>query len=221
MTRGYLDLLSSLAALALVAGIAQAEPQPQQPNAMLGSSHDRNAPVQINAQSLEVLDKKRMATYSGHVVLVQGETTLRCKTLVVYYDGDQARAPGAKTPTKAPIKASTPAPAGNQQIRRIVATGNVVMNQNGQTATGDKAIYDVSDDTVRLFPAPGGTVAVTQGANVVQGKSLVVHLDTGLSHVEGARSLIVPHSPKGENQPAPPALHSQPKSRATSSSGLH
>jgi lipopolysaccharide export system protein LptA len=95
------------------------------------------------------------------------------------------------------------------------------MTQKGQTATGEKAIYDISDDTVQLFPAPGGTVAVTQGSNIVQGRRLVVHLDTGLSHVEGARSLIVPNSTKGENQPALPAPLSKPKARATNPSGLH
>ena len=211
-------LLSSLAAAAIALGVAEAQaeppPQPQPPNAMQGFSQNHNAPVQINAQSLEVLDKKRMAKYSGNVVLVQGDTTLRCKTLVVYYDGAQA---GGRS-----VKAATSAPGVNQQIRRIEAIGGVVMTQKGQTATGEKAIYDIADDTVRLFPAPGGTVAITQGQNVVQGQRLIVHLDTGLSHVEGARSLIVPNSTKGQNQPTP-ALPSRPapKPRATTRSGLY
>jgi lipopolysaccharide export system protein LptA len=215
MTRGILvsSLAAAAIALSFAAGIARADPQPQPPNAMTGFSQNHNAPVQINAQSLEVRDKKHMAIYSGNVVLVQGDTTLRCKTLVVYYDGGQA---GGR-----PVKASTSAPAGNQQIRRIEATGGVVMTQKGQTATGEKAIYDISDDTVRLFPAPGGTVAITQGPNVVQGQRLVVHLDTGLSHIEGARSLIVPNSTKGQNQPAAPAPRSAPKPRATSRPSLY
>jgi lipopolysaccharide export system protein LptA len=98
------------------------------------------------------------------------------------------------------------------------------MTQKGQTATGEKAIYDIADDTVRLFPAPGGMVAITQGPNVVQGQRLIVHLDTGLSHIEGARSLIVPNSTKGQNQPAAapaPAARSAPKPRATTRSGLY
>ena len=209
------SLLSSLAALALAAGIAHAQPQPQQnTNALQGFSQNRNEPVQINARTLEVRDKKKMATYSGNVVLVQGDTTMRCKTLVVYYDGGQAGGP--------PVKSSTPAPAGSQQIRRIEATGSVVVTQKGQTATGEKAIYDISDDTVRLFPAPGGTVTVTQGPNVVRGPRLIVHLDTGVSHFEGeggVYSLIVPGANKSENQPAAPAQHpaphTAPKARST------
>jgi len=217
MTLG--NLLSPLAALALAAAIAQAQPQqPAQTNALQGFSQNRNEPVQINAQTLEVRDKKKMATYNGNVVLVQGDTTLRCKTLVVYYDAGQAGGP--------PVKSSTPSPAGTQQIRRIEATGSVVVTQKGQTATGEKAIYDISDDTVRLFPAPGGMVAVTQGPNVVRGPRLIVHLDTGVSHFEGeggVYSLIVPNSTsKSENPQAAPAQHAAPrpapKSRSTSPS---
>jgi lipopolysaccharide export system protein LptA len=227
------SLLSSLAALALAAGIAQAQPkaqpQPQQPgqtNALQGFSQNRNEPVQINAQTLEVRDKKKIATYSGNVVLVQGDTTLHCKTLVVFYDAGEAGGPA--------VKASTPAPAGSEQIRRIEATGSVVVTQKGQTATGEKAIYDIADDTVRLFPAPGGVVAVTQGPNIVRGPRLIVHLDTGVSHFEGdggagVYSLIVPSSTnKGGNQATPsaaphPAPSTAPKARSTNTnpSGLY
>jgi lipopolysaccharide export system protein LptA len=109
------------------------------------------------------------------------------------------------------------------------------VTQKGQTATGEKAIYDMTDDTVRLFPAPGGFVAVTQGPNVVRGPRLIVHLDTGVSHFEGdggVYSLIMPNSTKSENQPAAaPAQHpaptprasprAAPKARSTNPSGLY
>ena len=84
----------------------------------------------------------------------------------------------------------------------------MVVNQKDQTATGDKAIYDISDDTVRLFPAPGGQVVVTQGPNIVRGPRLTVHLATGISHFEsdghdgGVYSLIIPNAMKNENQNA-------------------
>jgi lipopolysaccharide export system protein LptA len=229
MTLGNLtlgNLVSSLAALALAAGVAQAQPQqPQQNNALQGFSQNRNEPVQINARTLEVRDKKKMATYTGNVVLVQGDTTLRCNVLVVYYDGGQAGGP--------PVKSSMPSPAGSDQIRRIEATGSVVVTQKGQTATGEKAIYDIADDTVRLFPAPGGTVAVTQGQNVVRGPRLIVHLDTGVSHFEGeggVYSLIVPGNKPDNASAAPaasaphPAPRTPPKARSTHStnpSGLY
>jgi lipopolysaccharide export system protein LptA len=214
--------LSCLMALTVALGVAQAQPQPQQssapPNALQGFSQNRNQPVQINAQTLEVRDKTKVATYSGNVKLVQGDTTLHCKTLIVYYDGQ---------PGGASVKAATPGPAGSQQIRRIEAIGSVIVTQKDQTATGDKAIYDISDDTVRLFAAPGGVVAVTQGPNVVRGPRLTVHLDTGVSHFEGGEvySLIVPSNVKNDNHAAPAAQktapHAAPKPRTTNPSGLY
>jgi len=212
-------LLSCLAVL-LVAAVAAAQQPSSQPNALQGFSQNRDQPVKINATTLEVRDKKKVATYSGNVVLVQGDTTLRCKTLVVYYDGDQSAG--------AAVKAATPGPAGSQQIRRIEAMGTVIVTQKDQTATGEKAVYDIKDDTVTLSPGPGGYVAVTQGPNVVRGRHLTVHLDTGVSQFDGGDvwSVIVPNAVKGENHTAPPAhppSHPAPRSRSTNSnpSGLY
>src|SRR3984893_11251423 len=48
-----------------------------------GESKDQ--PVQIEAATLEVRDKSKMATFSGHVEVVQGDTTMKCQKLVVFY----------------------------------------------------------------------------------------------------------------------------------------
>jgi lipopolysaccharide export system protein LptA len=218
--------LSCLMAFCAALGVAQAQPQPQQssapPNALQGFSQNRNQPVQINAQSLEVRDKSKVATYTGNVKLVQGDTTLRCKTLIVYYDANQA---AGET-----VKSATPGPAGSQQIRKIEAIGSVIVTQKDQTATGEKAIYDTGDDTVRLFASPGGYVTVTQGPNIVRGPRLTVHLDTGVSHFEGGDvySLIVPGAAKNENHdnhaapaPHPAAPHAAPNPRSNGLSDLH
>ena len=219
--RSVLDRAGLLAFLAAVlAATATAAQQPSsQPNAMQGFSQNRNEPVKINAMSLEVRDKSKVATYSGNVVLVQGDTTMRCKTLVVYYDGGPASGPSR--PAASSAKSETPSPPGNQQIRRAVASGGVIVTQKDQTATGEKAVYDTTEDTVKLFPAPGGFVAVTQGQNIVRGqRSLTVYLATGVSHFDGGvESLFVPNAMKsdnkGENHPAPPArAHAPPRSHS-------
>jgi lipopolysaccharide export system protein LptA len=212
--------LWACAAALLVASAVVAQQPNSQPNALQGFSQNRDQPVKINAMSLEVREKKKVATYSGNVVLVQGDTTLRCKTLVVFYDND----PSAAATT---VKAATPGPAGSQQIRRIEATGAVIVTQKDQTATGETAIYDIKDDTVTMSPGPGGYVVVTQGPNVVRGQHLTVFLATGVSHFDHGRveSIFVPSSTKGENHaatpPAHPAPHVAPKSRSTSPSDLY
>ena len=62
------------------------------PNAMQGFSQNRDQPIQIEAASLEMRDKKKEATFSGNVKVVQGDTTMTSKTLVVFYDSTPAPA---------------------------------------------------------------------------------------------------------------------------------
>ncbi len=66
------------------------------PNAMQGFSQNRDKPIQIDAATLEMRDKDKAATFSGDVKVVQGDTTMRCKTLVVFYDNNDQSASGAK-----------------------------------------------------------------------------------------------------------------------------
>src|SRR5262245_52076893 len=56
------------------------------PNAMQGFSQNRDQPIQIEAATLEMVDKKKEATFSGNVKVVQGDTTMTSKSLVVFYD---------------------------------------------------------------------------------------------------------------------------------------
>ena len=62
------------------------------PNAMQGFSQNRDQPIQIEAASLEMRDKKKEATFAGNVKVVQGDTTMTSKSLVVFYDSGPAPA---------------------------------------------------------------------------------------------------------------------------------
>src|SRR6516225_4628497 len=55
------------------------------PNAMQGFTQNRDQPIQIEAAALEMRDKKKEATFSGNVKVVQGDTTMTSKSLVVFY----------------------------------------------------------------------------------------------------------------------------------------
>src|SRR6201995_1807797 len=77
------------------------------PNAMQGFTQNRDQPIQIEAASLEMRDKKKEATFSGNVKVVQGDTTMTSKTLVVFYDSGPQAAPA---PTSANAKAAKTAP---------------------------------------------------------------------------------------------------------------
>ena len=148
----------------------------------------RDQPVQIDAKSLEVHDKSKTATFSGDVKVVQGYTTMTCKTLVVFY-GQELGIAGAK-----PIAASA-TPAGTvpdaQNIRRIEARGDVTVVSRDQSASGDLGVYDLLAKTITLT----GNVVVTQGKNVIHGQRVIVDTVTGDAHVEA--SPAAPGTPQG------------------------
>ena len=144
------------------------------PNAVQGFSVNREKPVQIEAASLEVRDKQKMATFTGNVQVVQGDTTMRCKVLVVHYDGD----------AQSGMKSASPGPGGSQQITRLVAKGGVIVTQSDQTATGDSGLFDMKSNTITLT----GNVVVSQGKNVVRGERLVVDMTSGVSKIDSGAS---------------------------------
>ncbi|MDB5634502.1 MAG: organic solvent tolerance protein OstA, partial [Tardiphaga sp.] len=82
-------------ALAVVGDAAAQSAVQGVPNAMQGFSQNRDQPIQIEAATLEMRDKKKEATFSGDVKVVQGDTTMKSKSLVVFYDGGGAAAPAA------------------------------------------------------------------------------------------------------------------------------
>src|SRR5262245_46950999 len=108
---------AALAMLLAVSGDALAQgAMTGVPNAMQGFSQNRDQPIQIEAASLEMRDKKKEATFSGNVKVVQGDTTMTSKSLVVFYDSGPAPASppaNAKGTKGAPMQASTPGPAGS------------------------------------------------------------------------------------------------------------
>src|ERR1700744_4935015 len=112
---------ASIAATALPAIGPQPHQQPGSgtPNALQGFSQNRDKPIKINSATLEVRDKDKMATFSGDVHLVRGDTTLRRKTPVVFYEDDAATKPAAGTQQ-------------NQQIKRVEAKGGVIVVQKDQ-----------------------------------------------------------------------------------------
>jgi lipopolysaccharide export system protein LptA len=180
-----------LVAVAALGASAAAQPMSGPPNALQGFSVNRDKPVQITSTTLEVRDKEKKATFIGNVLMAQGDTTMKSKTLDVFYDqdGDPADA-----------RAAQPGPAGQQQIRLLEAKGGVVVTQKDQTATGETGIFDMRANTVTLI----GSVVITQGPQVIRGERLTVDLTSGVSHVEGGvQGLFLPNSrPKSGDKAA-------------------
>jgi lipopolysaccharide export system protein LptA len=171
--------------LSLVAGDAGAQSAVSGvPNAMQGFSQNRDQPIKIEAASLEMRDKKKEATFSGNVKVVQGDTTMTSKTLVVFYDSSTppaaVAAPNAKAAKSAAIQSTTPGPGGSSSIRRLEARGSVVVTQKDQVVTGETAVFDTKTNLITML----GGIVLTQGKNVLRGDRLMVDIATGVSRVE-------------------------------------
>src|SRR5262249_18640009 len=90
--------------------------------------------------------------------------------LVAFYSGQSGLSVGGATSDKTPA-----------QLQRIEAKQKVlVTSKDGQTATGDWAIFDVKANTVLL----GGRVVVTRGKDVAEGPRLKIALTTGMYRFE-------------------------------------
>ena len=150
-----------------------------------GQFENKDAPVQIEAATLEVHDKSKTATFSGNVQVVQGDTTMRCRSLVVFYGQEVGIGEaGGEATTGAAAKSQAGGTKGAQNIRRIEAHGGVTVLTKDQSASGDLGIYDLKTKTITL----SGNVVVSQGQNVIHGERVVVDTETGNARVESGSS---------------------------------
>ena len=205
------------AALMFVSAAAVAAQPAQQPSgAMQGFSANKDQPVKITANSLEVRDKIRQATFMGDVKLVQGDTNIACKTLIVFYED-------ASSANKKKAAAAEPQQGGaSQQIKRAECKGDVLIVQKDQTASGELGVFDIKTNTMTLT----GSVVVTQGQKVMRGDRMVANLTTGVTTVDSPPSgkggggrvevMLPPSSPSSGPAPAaapapPPAARAAPK----------
>jgi lipopolysaccharide export system protein LptA len=172
------------------------------PNAMQGFSQNRDQPIQIEAASLEMRDKKKEATFSGNVKVVQGDTTMTSKTLVVFYESSSGQAQGAAPPSNAkgaksaPMQSAQPGPGGSSSIKRLEAKGNVVVTQKDQVVTGETAIFDTKANLITM----AGGVVLTQCKNVLRGDRLLVDMTTGVSRVESDSGKVQGLFQQGQGQ---------------------
>ena len=213
-----LRLLSGcLAAAALALASAAVAQQPS--GAMQGFSANKDQPVKITANSLEVRDKIRQATFMGDVKLVQGDTNISCKTLVVFYEDAQAAHGNKKAAQAAP--AEPPKGGASQQIKRAECKGDVLIVQKDQTASGELGVFDIKTNTMTLT----GGVVVTQGQKVMRGDRMVANLTTGVTTVDSPTSggskgggrvevMLPPSSSSSGPAPAPAAPAPPPAAKA-------
>lgn len=135
-------------------------------------NHNTNAPVDFEADQIDVQDRANRANLTGNVNIRQGDLTLTAARMTIAYTGTVS--------------------SGNPDINRLDASGGVIVRSPGETASGDFATYDLNR---RIITMVGG-VTLNQGANVLRGGRLVIDLTSGRSIIDG-RSSGVPGTVTG------------------------
>ncbi|CAN7610303.1 LptA/OstA family protein [Bosea sp. LjRoot237] len=154
-----------------------------------GMGGDSKEPIKIDANKLDVLDKDNKAVFSGNVVAVQGETTVRCSVMTVFYEG---RGQGG-TPKPAQPAAQGQGQGNDGAIKRIECTGPVTVVSKTQAATSDNAVFDRANNKVIMT----GNVALNDGPNITRGDQLVYDTQTGVANVTSkgrVQGFFVPNS---------------------------
>lgn len=121
---------------------------------------DRNQPIEITAQQLEVLQQQRQSIFTGDVVAKQGEMTLSAEKLIVFLQQDQ------------------------DQIERLEAIGGVRVVQFDRIATAEKAVFYQLEERLVL----SGNAEVTQGQNKISGDEITLYLKENRSLVQSSKN---------------------------------
>ena len=128
-------------------------------------------PIDVTADSLEVIRDQRLTIFKGNVEAIQGDVRIRSPQLALYSAERAGAAPAAGAQGAA-------LGAGNfGDVERMVAAGPVYYITPTQQAKGDQAIYEKIPDTITMI----GNVVVTQDKNVVAGDKLIIDQKTGHS----------------------------------------
>jgi lipopolysaccharide export system protein LptA len=115
-------------------------------------------PLRITSQHLEADNKNLVTIFSGTVVAKQGNMTIYADVARVYYEKKEE---------------------GNE-IREIVATGNVKMQEADRLATAQNAVFTNAEQKLVLTGQP----KVWQGKDMVSGEKITILLEEDKIFVE-------------------------------------
>ena len=151
-----MSVMAQLRFLLLVPLLAAVAPASGQQSGRSG--FNSNAPVDVEADRIEVQDRADRAIFSGNVIARQGNMTMSAARLTVAY-----------TDTR------------GVDVQRLEASGGVTLRTPSETARSSFALYDVNR---RIVTMTGG-VQLTQGQNRVQGGRLVLDLNSHRAVMDG------------------------------------
>lgn len=173
-TASHFLLLACIASAALPAA---AQNKAEKSRSALSGFDNSNSkePYKIDANQLEVQQSANKVTYKGDVVVIQGTMTMRCASLVIFFNKNEG---GQKQQAAA---TASIAQAGGGGLKRLECHGPMTINKEKQTATAQQLVYE--NDTVTMT----GNVVMSDGENVQAGEKMVYNTKSTIGRMEGGR----------------------------------
>lgn len=130
--------------------------------------------TRITANKLTYQAEKRQVVFEGNVHVIRPDFEMRSARLTVYMkppEADKTARPG-----------TAPAGLATGDVERLVAQGNVVMNEpEGRTGTSDKATYTTADGVLLME----GNPRLADGENTITGETIRYFTEQNRSEVLG------------------------------------
>ncbi|MET0748601.1 MAG: LptA/OstA family protein [Rhizobium sp.] len=180
---------------------------------MTGLNLNKDQPIQIESDKLEIHDSESNAVFTGKVNVVQGTTTMQAGKMIVFYKKKpQADAAGTAAKPASTAAADTKKPAapaagnsvvsGDTDIDHILVSDKVYLTSGTQTATAENGSFDM---VAQLAILKGQKVVLTDGPNVFTGCMLTVHMNTGEAQLDSCGGRVQIQLDPKSKQPGAPA----------------
>ena len=122
--------------------------------------------IEVTSDSLKIDSNAEIATFDGNVEIKLNKIILKAQKIIVTYSIDKN---------------------SKQEITEILAINDVVFISNKDITKADRALYSLSDNTIKL----SGNILINQGSTSFSGEELSINLDTGQGTMSGRVKAIL------------------------------
>lgn len=149
---------------------------------------ENGGPVSYSANNLEYFDGERRLLLTGDVDIVQNDARLRADRITLFFSESTAAQ-------------NQQGGLGSGDIQRMIAEGEVYYVRPAQSARGNRAVYEVAQDSVTFT----GNVVVASDENVIRGETLVLNIGNRRTVIrptpgQRVRGVFVPGSGQNSGQ---------------------
>jgi lipopolysaccharide export system protein LptA len=144
--------------IALFAALMSTQAVAQGANVAFGTiAQDTSLPVEVSSDELSVDQQTGEATFTGNVVIGQGNMRLSASRVTVVYRDS------------------------NTGIERMVATGGVTLVSGEDAAEAQRADYSIDEGTIVM----SGNVLLAQGPSALSADMMTIRLRDGTAQMSG------------------------------------